>query len=599
MKSEFELAFGEVSEQRSLTKEMVLEALSTALTTAYQRDSGIGKAQRVEAYVDQKTWRTKILVEKEVVEDVQDERTEVLLETARFYDPEAQLGDMVMVAVERSTKQLGRIAAQTAKQVILQKIREAERNTLYDMYQAREGEIINTIVQGTAGGNITLALGKTEGLMPRRETIPREKYKQHDRIRAYILEVRKTTRGPQIILSRAHRNMLRRLLEYEVPEIQNGQVEVKNIAREAGSRSKVAVAALQEGIDPVGACVGIKGQRIQSIVKELCDEKIDVIEWSPNQEVFIANALSPARPSGVYLEDDPDQGRTAVVIVPDEALSNAIGKEGQNARLAAKLTGWRIDIKSVSDAVNEALENLNAPPLRDIRAQYPDMLADVERIMEKRAAGRVVVQDEFKLLARFADLVQRRIMQSREAARQQRLKEINAVNATLPPAAFHMPISSLGISDNLVEALLPLENVGEIMLRYLIDENRLRALLRDQPEDSIEVVRAALDRLVIPDDLPIPPAPAVETVPSELPTLEPALEGEAGRTAARREFRPAAPELELDVADDFDDDDDKGKKGGKGKKKGRQLVFDEKAGGMVVKRQRKRGGRGDWNEWEE
>ena len=305
----------------------------------------------VHVFLSRKKWST----------EVQDNRTEVELEKARYFNPEANYGDMVMVQAEGTTKQFGRIAAQTAKQVILQKIREAERNSLYDEFIEREGDLVHGTVQSVNASMVTLGLGRAEAILPRAQQIPGEKYKPHEKLRAYVLEVKKTNRGPQIVVSRSHRSMLRRLLEYEVPEIYNGQVEIKNIAREAGYRSKVAVAALQEGIDPVGACVGMRGIRIQNIVKELHEEKIDVIEWNPNQEIFIAKALSPARVSGVYLEDDPDIGRTAVVIVPDDQLSLAIGREGQNARLAAKLTGWRIDIKSVTEAVQEAVENIERP----------------------------------------------------------------------------------------------------------------------------------------------------------------------------------------------------------------------------------------------
>ena len=314
MKSEFEVAFNEIMESRALPQETVLEALSTALVSAYRRDAGIGSSQRVEANIDPVSGRPQLFVEKEVVDAVQEDRTEVELEKARYFNPEANYGDMVMVQVEGTTKKFGRIAAQTAKQVILQKIREAERNALYDEFIEREGDLVHGTVQSVNNSMVTLGLGRAEAILPRAQQIPGEKYKPHEKLRAFVLEVKKTNRGPQIVVSRSHRSMLRRLLEYEVPEIYNGQVEIKNIAREAGYRSKVAVAALQEGIDPVGACVGMRGIRIQNIVKELHEEKIDVIEWNPNQEIFIAKALSPARVSGVYLEDDPDIGRTAVVL---------------------------------------------------------------------------------------------------------------------------------------------------------------------------------------------------------------------------------------------------------------------------------------------
>lgn len=606
MKSEFEIAFNEILESRALPREMVLEAVRTALISAYRRDSGIGTSQRVEASLDLNTLRPRIVVEKEVVDSVQDHRTEVDLETARFYEPEANLGDMVMVRVEGTMKNFGRIAAQTAKQVVLQKIREAERNSVYDEFSDREGDLVTGTVQSVNSNMATLSLGRAEAILPRAQQIPGEKYKPHDKVRVYIVEVKKGNRGPQIVVSRSHRNMLRRLLEYEVPEIYNGQVEIKNIAREAGYRSKVAVAAQQEGIDPVGACVGMRGVRIQNIVKELHEEKIDVIEWNPNQEIFIAKALSPARVSGVYLEDDPDAGRTAVVIVPDDQLSLAIGREGQNARLAAKLTGWRIDIKSVTEAVQEALENINNPPLKDLRAQQPDVVADVQRIMEKRAANRAVMPEEYTLLNKFADMAQRRYMAAREAARQQRIAQVNAVRSTLPQAAFQMPVSALDLPDSIIEALQPLETVGEIMLRYLIDERRIQQLLSDAPPDASKRLQAALDKVVFPEEEP--PQPEAETVTAEEEPVVPAF-GDELEAVARKETRPPLqPQQPVYIPEeiDFDDDEDideapkSGKGGKKGKKKkNRQLIYDEDRGGMVVKRQRKGGRGGDWDTWDE
>ncbi|MEP7290459.1 MAG: hypothetical protein ABI835_01695, partial [Chloroflexota bacterium] len=401
-----------------------------------------------------------------------------------------------------------------------------------------------------------------------------------------------------------HRSMLRRLLEYEVPEIYNGQVEIKNIAREAGYRSKVAVAALQEGIDPVGACVGMRGIRIQNIVKELHEEKIDVIEWNPNQEIFIAKALSPARVSGVYLEDDPDAGRTAVVIVPDDQLSLAIGREGQNARLAAKLTGWRIDIKSVTEAVQEALDNLDSPALRELQTAQAEMIENVQRIIEKRAANRAVMPEEFNALARFADVVQRRLISARDVARQTRLKEIESVRQTLPQGAFTLPLTALGLPENVTEALQQFENVGEIMLRFLIDENRVRRALSDFQPDTFRHLQEALDKLVIPEiDAPAVVEVSEDVLEDEVPVIIPgetpedALLRQAAAEEVRRKKLPEA--AVAPVFEEEEGDVDALDKKGKGKKnKGRQLVFDEKRGGMVVKRQRK-GGRGDWNNWEE
>lgn len=633
MKSEFEIAFSEITELRSLPRDVVMEALQNALVSAYRRDVGASAAQRVEVKIDPNTGRARIFVEKEVVEDVLDNNTEVTLEKARYFEPECNLGDTVMVQLEGTTKKFGRIAAQTAKQVILQKIREAERNSLYDEYIDREGDLVTGTVQSVNPSVITLSLGRAEAILPRNQQIPGERYKPHDKVRAYLLEVKKSNRGPQIVVSRSHRNMLRRLLEYEVPEIYNGQVEIKNIAREAGYRSKVAVAALQEGIDPVGACVGMRGIRIQNIVKELHDEKIDVIEWNPNQEQFIAKALSPSRVSGVYLEDDPDVGRTAVVIVPDDQLSLAIGREGQNARLAAKLTGWRIDIKSVTEAVQDALNNLHNPVLSDLETSNSAMIEEMQRIMEKRLANKTVQPEEYTALARFADMVERRLLAKRETARQARIAEINAVKATLPQRAFTTPISSLDLPDSILEALESLENVGEIMWRFLIDEDRLRYLLKDLPEDSLMQLQSALDKIVLPETEEVAQPEAMSEAEATLDVVPEAVEGLIAEvdepivigafgdedipveepvkqtSVVRKEktsVRTFEPDTEADVEDDDDETDDgfitSGKPGKEKKKKKkerlqrRQLIFDEEIGQVIAKRRRK-GGRG--SEWDD
>jgi N utilization substance protein A len=618
MRNEFEVAFNEIAELRELPADVVLEALHNALISAYRRDSGASAAQKIDANVDLNTGRARIFVEKEVVspEDVRspafNPNTEVDLEKARYYHPEAQIGDTVMVQVEGTTKKFGRIAAQTAKQVILQKIREAERNALFEEFVDKEGDIVNGQVQSANAAMVTLSLGRAEAILPRPQQIPGERYKPHDKVRVYVMEVKRTPRGPQIVVSRSHRNMLRRLLEYEVPEIYNGQVEIKNIAREAGYRSKVAVAALQDGIDPVGACVGMRGIRIQNIVKELHDEKIDVIEWNPNQEQFIAKALSPARVAGVYLDDDPDAGRTAVVIVPDDQLSLAIGREGQNARLAAKLTGWRIDIKSVAEAVQTALDRLYDPALADVARTQSALIDDVRLIMDKKANSRTVMPEEYKTLNKFADLVERRLLAIKLESRQARLAEINAVKTTLPQTAFEIPVQSLDLPDHLIEALQPLENVGEIMLRFLIDENRLRKLLGGNADAALQQVQLALDKLIVPDefddlavDEPTPAGAQAVVAPAvDVPALA---DEDADELPAAVSAPVGAPARDLDddeevgfVEDDEEDDDQSKAKGGKGKKeraKRRQLVFDESTGRTVAKRNRKGSRkRGDWGE---
>ena len=349
MKSEFALAFNEVVEDRQLSRDVILEALESAMVSAYRKAVITSSAQHIEAKVDMDSGDVQIFAEKEVVEDVQNESTEVELEKAREVAPEAELGDIVVV--ETTPQDFGRVAAQTARQVIQQKIREAEREIQLDYFDKQVGEIVSGVVQAVSGRAATIGLDKkAEGTMLRKDMIPRERLHVHDRIRCLVYDVKESNRGPQIYLSRAHRNFLRRLLENEVPEIYHGVVEIRSIAREPGQRAKVAVSATQQGIDPVGACVGVRGVRIQAIVRELSDEKIDVIEWSKDSAAFIAKAISPARVSGVYLAESDEEGNTATVVVPEDQLSLAIGRDGQNARLAAKLTGWRIDIKSQVEA---------------------------------------------------------------------------------------------------------------------------------------------------------------------------------------------------------------------------------------------------------
>lgn len=629
MKNEFEIAFNEIAQARTLPPELVLDALQTALISAYRRDANASAAQQVEASIDTSTGRARIFVEKEVVDGVISPTTEVDLETARYYDPEADYGDMVMVQVQGTTKNFGRIAAQTAKQVILQRIREAERFALFNEFSSKAGEIMGATVQSVNNGNATVSLnnGRAEAALPRNQQIHGERYKSGDKIRVYVVEVRMTSRGPHIIVSRSHRNMLRRLLEFEVPEIYNGQVEIKNIAREAGGRSKVAVAALQEGIDPVGACVGMRGVRIQNIVKELHDEKIDVIEWNPNQEEFIKKALSPARVTGVYLDDDPDAGRTAVVVVPDDQLSLAIGREGQNARLAAKLTGWRIDIKSVSEAVATALTQIGMPPLNEIAEKRPELVEEVERINLKRSNSLTVQPEEYNTLSKFADLAERRLLAMKLDARQARLAEINAVKSTLPKRAFEIPVTKLDLPDNIVESLQPLENAGEIMLRFLIDETRLRRLLSGHPENALLLVQEALDKLVLPDlydeasqtvtttdqredaetvGEEAVASPADEVVPvanTEQELFEQGVVTEEHDSRSRdKRGRTEVEELPVDfVEDEVDDLGDSSKSKGKKQKERQQrrhLMFDESSGEMVVKRRRKGGRKDSWGDIE-
>ncbi|MCW5854252.1 MAG: transcription termination/antitermination protein NusA, partial [Anaerolineae bacterium] len=390
-KNDLAVAIKHLAAERNLPREVVRDALEAALVSAYKKTPEAA-AQHITVDLETADGKPRVYAEKEVVEDMRDDRVQITLDDARHIDPLAVLGGTIRIDV--TPDDFGRIAAQTAKQVILQRIREAERDQVFSQYSQSEGEILQGVVQSIEGPDISIQLDKAEGRLPRKEQIPKEKYFRGQRLKVYVYEVKKSSKGPEIMVSRTHRNMLRRLLELEVPEIFNGAVEIKAIAREAGSRSKVAVSARQEGIDPVGACVGMRGVRIQALVNELGGEKIDVVEWSSDSALFIAKALSPAIVLSVNVEEGPD-GRTAKVIVPDKQLSLAIGKEGQNARLAAKLTGWRIDIKSESEAQAEVQrKKVEQSKKQEKEAALADalaLLAEAARVEAEQRAGGVTV----------------------------------------------------------------------------------------------------------------------------------------------------------------------------------------------------------------
>ncbi len=342
MKTEFMVALTQLSAEKHLPKEVVLSAIETALVSAYRKDAFVA-GQDIVAKINPNTGEVKVYVKKTTVEKVADPLREISLGEAQKKDKNAQIGDII--SIESTPPNAGRIAAQTARQVILQRLHEAEHHAIFEEFTGKEGDIVTGVVQRITPEQIHIDMGKAEAILPAAEQVHNERYRNGQRLKLYMLEVTKTSRGPQIIVSRSHRNLLRRLFELEIPEIYGGTIDIKSIAREAGYRSKVAVAARQEGVDPVGCCVGLRGIRIQNIVNELRGEKIDVVEWSDDPATFIANALSPAQVTSVELNQAEN---TAIVTVPDKHLSLAIGKEGQNARLAAKLTGWRIDIKSAS-----------------------------------------------------------------------------------------------------------------------------------------------------------------------------------------------------------------------------------------------------------
>jgi len=347
MKSEFMLAITQLAAEKNLPREVVLEAVEAGLVSAFRKNN-FAANQNISVRIDPNTGEVTVYAEKTVVETVTDPRRELSLDAAKKIKKGIKLGDAI--EVEATPKDAGRIAAQTAKQVVLQRLREAERELVFEEFSDLESEIVTGIVQRIEPRQIILDLGKTEGILANPEQVRTEHYRVGQRLKVYLMEVHRTNRGPQVLVSRTHRNLLRRLLELEVPEIHSGAVELKSIAREAGYRSKIAVEARQAGVDPVGSCVGLRGIRIQNIVNELNGEKIDIMEWHPDPATFIANALSPAQVVSVEVDEEE---KTATVVVPDRQLSLAIGKEGQNARLAAKLTGWRIDIKSVSSAEAE------------------------------------------------------------------------------------------------------------------------------------------------------------------------------------------------------------------------------------------------------
>ncbi len=346
-------AFRELGKEKGIAPEILFDAIEAALISAYKRN--FNSAQNVRVALDHQTGAYHVYAIKTVVETVENDITEMSLVDARQVKGDYEVGDILEVEVTPAN--FGRIAAQTAKQVVVQRIREAERGIIYDEFANRESDIITGIVQRIENKNVFIDLGKTEAVLAPSEQIQGEEYVHGDRIKAYIIEVKKTSKGPQILVSRTHPGLLKRLFELEVPEIHDGIVEIKSVAREPGMRSKIAVYSRDEGVDPVGSCVGHKGLRVQAIVDELRNEKIDIVKWNADSAKYIANALSPAKVVSVAVNEEEKISR---VVVPDYQLSLAIGKEGQNARLAAKLTGWKIDIKSETQAADEDLdENMN------------------------------------------------------------------------------------------------------------------------------------------------------------------------------------------------------------------------------------------------
>ena len=386
-KTEFMNALMQLAAEKNLPKEIVLTALESAMVSAYRKES-FPHGEDIAVKIHPISGEVKLTLKKLVSEAPEDEYREISLKEARKKDKTLKVGDTIIT--ELPPPNAGRIPAQIAKQVILQKLHDAERGAIYEEYVGKEGEIVTGTVQRVTPDHVVIDMGKTEAVIPQSEKTPTERYRQGQRLKLYIVEVARTTRGPQVIASRAHRNLLRDLLILEIPEIAAGTVEIKGVAREAGYRSKVAVYTRQSGIDPVGCCVGLRGIRIQNIVNELNGEKIDVVQWSDDPRVFIANALSPAQVLSVTLTAAET---TSLVKVPDKHLSLAIGKEGQNVRLAAKLTGWRIDIKSASEMEAEKAAHMEEAEEPELIEQDQEMPA-VESLEPGEEAAEAITGEE-------------------------------------------------------------------------------------------------------------------------------------------------------------------------------------------------------------
>lgn len=616
MKSEFALAFNEITERFSLPAETVMEALEAAMISAYRRSVNASSAQNVEVKILPESGGVEVFVEKEAVEEVENEQTEVALEIALDFNPEAELGDMVMV--ESTPTDFGRVAAQTAKQVILQRLREAEREAQYEEYVEREGDLVHGTVHSVTPQAVTVGLGRAEAILPRNQQIPGEHFRVRDRIRTYVLEVRRSPRGPVIVVSRTHPHMLRRLLEMEVPEINQGLVEIKSIAREAGKRAKVAVAALREGVDPVGACVGMRGVRIQSIVRDLSDEKIDVIEWHPDPATFVAKALAPARVSGVYLSEEIDRGKTAIVVVPEDQLSLAIGRAGVNARLGAKLTGWRIDIKSLPETAVESLMLLTTDSsFAEVAEEQSETILQVEVILTKKEEGRPITPEEYQTLTSFVDRVQSEIESRRDARRQVEIEKLAEVRASFPEIAFEVELTEVDLSTRVLNLLIEggYKTAGQVLEKLGMDEDAIlglpgigpKAMVEitetlnsySYPEPVIEIEEIAKEE-VVADEVEGEPEPVLEieeTIEAEVATEveAPVIEEEA-EAEVEEVIADAIEELTEKLGEsikipalseeEFKKDSAESKQ--RRKEQSRIMEFDPELGEVVVRRRRKR-----------
>lgn len=384
------IALAQIEKEKGISKEILIEAMENSLVAACKNH--FGKADNIKVDINRTTGNVKVHAEKEVVEEVEDEVTQISLFAAREIDPKVDIGDVVNIEV--TPKNFGRIAAQKAKQVVVQKIREEERKALFNQFYSKEKDIVTGIVQRYNGNNISINLGKADAVLTEAEQVKGERFKTNDRIKVYILEVKNTPKGPRINVSRSHPDLVKRLFEAEVAEVKDGTVEIKSIAREAGSRTKMAVYSNNKDVDPVGACVGVNGSRVNNVVSELFNEKIDIINWSEDPKVLIENALSPSK---VVSVDVNVEEKSAKVVVPDYQLSLAIGREGQNARLAARLTGYKIDIKSETQAAElKAKEEPISEEIEEINEEIilSDELENIDYIIPESEAANYVREED-------------------------------------------------------------------------------------------------------------------------------------------------------------------------------------------------------------
>ena len=554
MKSEFALAFGQTCAEYNLPKEIVMEAIEAALVSAYRRDWNISPDQNIAAEINANTGQAQIFLEKHIVAEVENPENEVSLSAALSSHPGVQVGMTCMVTV--TPDNFGRIAAQTAKQVIMQRLKEAERESQYSRIMRQEGEIVIGSVQSIQPQGVVMHLERREeARLPRREQIPGEHYTLHKKIRVYVLSVQRSHRGLQILVSRSHPAMLRRLLELEIPEIRSGQVEIKAIAREAGTRSKVAVISHQAELDPVGACVGIRGSRIQNISRELNGERVDIVKWAETPLEFIKNALSLDSILSVVLDENRPEGHTASVVVADDQLSLAIGRSGQNARLSAKITGWRVDIQGVTGAALSALKAINNnPELLDGRKDIVGLVPRLAAIIQEHDRNRYSYTDEERRIIKtvlevthLAFIEKRnqarpgtqqkeaRIAAQREAKTAKQTADREALE-TVPAVAYEAELQILGLSKRVTAHLTEngLHNVGEVMEKIALGDEALLILKGIGAKSLVQIKTAVKEsEYTFIDSEVEPETESAESLAPEVPAA----------VAPAPEPEPAAPEI--------------------------------------------------------